>query len=254
MVFFACRLLTARRGETRKPQATKLLLRAYTSAALFNTTNPVLILLLLGGVASIFDPSLATRMDMKLLFSGLFLGSISWWICLSGLTAFLSARINSRLLVIIDRMIAIVLFGFGGVAVVRRVVAVFTSAPCGLDGNHTKPHRPTIRRPPPPLPKTTLPTALTTRQAEISQFKKNHHLLRPKGVGSSAVIKRGDIIDLTDLGLALAWRVIAVQGEGLDDQRPSHQRDHLFPAIEFCSHAFPSELAIKRFCGPGVEP
>lgn len=122
MVFFACRLLTARRGETRKPQATKRsLLRAYTSAALFNTTNPVLILLLLGGVASIFDPSLATRMDMELLLSGLFLGSISWWICLSGLTAFLSARINSRLLVIIDKVIAIVLFGFGGVAVVRVV-------------------------------------------------------------------------------------------------------------------------------------
>ena len=75
MVFFACRLLTARRGETRKPQATKRsLLRAYTSAALFNTTNPVWYLLLFGGVASIFDPSLATRMDMELLLSGLFLG------------------------------------------------------------------------------------------------------------------------------------------------------------------------------------
>jgi threonine/homoserine/homoserine lactone efflux protein len=120
MLFFAWRLIgTPRRGAGKSRAAKQSLLVTYLTAAAFNATNPMLMLLMIGGVAALLDPVSRGNGDIRLMLGGLFLGSITWWICLSGVTALLSSRMSPWTMGLVDKAIATVLLGFSAVAAAR---------------------------------------------------------------------------------------------------------------------------------------
>ena len=120
MLFFAWRLVaTGRHGGARSRVARRSLVMTYLTAAAFNATNPMLMLLMIGGVATMIDPMLTGNCDVRFMLGGLFLGSITWWICLSGVTALLSSQMTPRVMGIVDKVIATILLSFSAVAAAR---------------------------------------------------------------------------------------------------------------------------------------
>jgi arginine exporter protein ArgO len=53
--------------------------------------------------------------------AGLFLGSITWWICLSSLTTLLRTRISPLAMGIIDKVIVVMLLSFSAEAAARAM-------------------------------------------------------------------------------------------------------------------------------------
>jgi threonine/homoserine/homoserine lactone efflux protein len=122
MLGFAWRMAsTPRRNATGSRGKTRSLIATYLTAAAFNASNPMLMLLMIGGVATLLDPALRGSGDVRLLLGGLFLGSITWWICLSGVTALLCSRMSQWAMGVVDKVIATVLLGFSAVAAARAI-------------------------------------------------------------------------------------------------------------------------------------
>lgn len=120
MLFLAWRLVGTRRRVAARSDVTKRsLFVTYLTAAAFNATNPMLMLLMLGGVATMLDTASHGSGDVRFMLAGLFLGSITWWICLSGATALLSGRMSPRTMGIVDKVIATILLGFSATAAAR---------------------------------------------------------------------------------------------------------------------------------------
>lgn len=95
------------------------LLVTYLTAVAFNAMNPMSMLLMLGGVATLLDPVARGDADVQSKLAGLFLGSITWWIFLSGVTALLSSRMSPRTVEMVDKVIATILLGFSAMAIAR---------------------------------------------------------------------------------------------------------------------------------------
>jgi threonine/homoserine/homoserine lactone efflux protein len=122
MLFFAWRLVGRRRRiGTHSRVVRRSLFVTYLTAAAFNATNPMLMLLMLGGVSTLLDPMLPGGGHVRFMLGGLFLGSITWWICLSGVTALLSSRMSPSLMGMVDKAIATILLGFSAVAAARAL-------------------------------------------------------------------------------------------------------------------------------------
>jgi threonine/homoserine/homoserine lactone efflux protein len=121
MLCFAWRLAsTPRRQRAAGSHVGKRsLVVTYLTAAAFNATNPMLMLLMVGGVATLLDPVSRENSDVRFMLGGLFLGSITWWICLSGATALLSNRMSSQTMGLVDKAIATILVGFSAMSVAR---------------------------------------------------------------------------------------------------------------------------------------
>jgi threonine/homoserine/homoserine lactone efflux protein len=94
---------------------------AYFSAAAFNATNPVLIVLLVSSITSL--PVLEKMQPFTILSSltGMFAGSMVWWACICGVVIALRRALNATLLEIVNIIIAIFLLLFG-VSTIARVV------------------------------------------------------------------------------------------------------------------------------------
>lgn len=118
MLLFAARLLLVRRPATPR-RATLPLLAAYGSAVAFNIANPMTFVLLMGATASAFGPRLLTGTEIGMVLLGLAVGSVGWWIGLSGATAALHGRIGAGALGLVNRAVAVALIGFSVVALVR---------------------------------------------------------------------------------------------------------------------------------------
>jgi hypothetical protein len=120
MLLFAWRIVRAPRCAAGKPGgAIRSLFVTYVTAAAFNAMNPMLMLLMLGGAATLLNPVLPG--DIHSVLAGLFLGSITWWICLSSLTTLLRTRISPLAMGIIDKVIVVMLLSFSAEAAARAM-------------------------------------------------------------------------------------------------------------------------------------
>jgi threonine/homoserine/homoserine lactone efflux protein len=120
LIYFAWRLFHTKRNDLARPRISKRsLLMSYASALAFNLANPVSVALLLGGIATIFDPALGGASDGLFLLGGLFTGSIAWWIMLSSMTALARTRLSASMMTILDRCIGMILLGFSALSFSR---------------------------------------------------------------------------------------------------------------------------------------
>lgn len=91
---------------------------AYFSTLALTLTNPMTIFSFLavfaglGLAASTSDT--VNWLDAATLVLGVFLGSVIWWLFLSGITSLLRSRIDSATLVWVNRIAGAILIGFGG--------------------------------------------------------------------------------------------------------------------------------------------
>lgn len=102
-------------GETR-PEGW---LRLYGSAILFGFSNPLAIVLFAAALPAFMagsDPAAA-----PLLVPGVFLGSITWWICLSATTALLRSRLSSRMIGTANKASGILLAALGTLTVANAM-------------------------------------------------------------------------------------------------------------------------------------
>ncbi|OJW26579.1 MAG: hypothetical protein BGO51_14360 [Rhodospirillales bacterium 69-11] len=125
MILFGLRIL-ARRGSAGggRGVATRSLLQTYLSAAAFSLTNPVLVILLTGAITSLIDLGRIDRLMICITIAGMMIGSMSWWVALSGATAALRVRLAGRMLDNVNGIAAFVLISLGGWAIVRSALAV----------------------------------------------------------------------------------------------------------------------------------
>lgn len=120
MLLFAWRLMRVKwTVQPSRRVGVGSLLVAYGSAVAFNTMNPMLLVLLMGSIASVFGPKPPTEPEIGLLLLGLFVGSVTWWICLSSVTAALRGRLSAGVLGTVNKTAAAVLTGFGLLALMR---------------------------------------------------------------------------------------------------------------------------------------
>lgn len=124
MFVFSVRLLRARLAvRSLKPVGRVHLLIAYGSAVAFNLANPLTLVLLIGAVTAVFGSRAPSEAEIGLLLLGLFGGSGLWWVCLSGATSVLRGHLTAAALRLINRVAALVLFGFGLLAVRHAFLA-----------------------------------------------------------------------------------------------------------------------------------
>lgn len=122
MFLFSLRLLRARLAiRSSQIGATLPVLIAYGSAVVFNLSNPLTVVLLMGAVTSIFGSRAPTGSEIDFVLLGIFVGSALWWLCLSGTTSLLRDKLTPTALKSINRIAAAVLFGFGLLAVVHAL-------------------------------------------------------------------------------------------------------------------------------------
>lgn len=93
-------------------------LNAYTTTFFLTLTNPLTILSFLGifaglGIAANEGEGLVGAIT---LVTGVFIGSIIWWIVLSSITVFMKRKINTLSLIWVNRIAGIIILGFGFVA------------------------------------------------------------------------------------------------------------------------------------------
>lgn len=93
-------------------------LKAYTTTFFLTLTNPITILSFLGifaglGIAANEGEGLVGAIT---LVTGVFIGSIIWWIVLSSITVFMKRKINTLSLIWVNRISGIIILGFGFVA------------------------------------------------------------------------------------------------------------------------------------------
>lgn len=124
MFLFSVKLLRVRMAvRPSMSVATVPLVIAYGSAVVFNFSNPLTVVLLMGAVTSIFGSQAPTGHDVGLLLLGIFAGSALWWFCLSGTISLLRSRLTPAAVTSINRIAAAVLFGFGLLAVAHALQA-----------------------------------------------------------------------------------------------------------------------------------
>jgi threonine/homoserine/homoserine lactone efflux protein len=120
MLAFAWRLLRADRpGQPTTFARARSAIFAYATGVALNCANPMSVVLLTAGVTSIFGPAPPSRTETVWVLLGLVVGSLGWWIGLTGVTAILGSRLSTRKLAVINRLTATALAGFGLVTIVR---------------------------------------------------------------------------------------------------------------------------------------
>lgn len=116
----AARTLMRRRAADDQQQPAVLSpLAAYSSAVVFNLTNPMSplsIVALLSPVVELSTPSLAGA--AALLF-GMFTAATCWWVCLTGSITLLRSRLSPRMLVMVNQAAGAVLTIYGALALAR---------------------------------------------------------------------------------------------------------------------------------------
>ena len=119
MVWFASRLLRPRRAVVAKSGRGVSLLAAYASAFALGVANPMTPVLLLGAISALLGPNTPGGPETITLLGGVFLGSFTWWVCLSNGVAMLRGRLGTRALARVDQVAALALLGFSLIAVLR---------------------------------------------------------------------------------------------------------------------------------------
>ena len=93
--------------------------RAYLSAVVIGLTNPLTPILFFSALQAFESQS------SVLMVAGVFLGSVAWWITLSGVAAAARARLNANLLALSGRLASLSLVTLGAFTLGRIVVRGF---------------------------------------------------------------------------------------------------------------------------------
>ncbi len=105
---------------------------AYRDALLFGLFNPVTVLLLLASISgTTFSYSGWTALSLSL---GIFIGSMGWWLALSGAVCALRQRLNATLLRRTNQGVAMALVAFGCLVFVQGVQGFQEQLGFGQDG------------------------------------------------------------------------------------------------------------------------
>jgi threonine/homoserine/homoserine lactone efflux protein len=123
MLLFAWRML--RPGPGLRRRRTRLqcgsALHNYVSAVLFNSVNPMLLILLISAVAAVIGTERPEGHTIRLILTGLCLGSMSWWVALSVTAASVRGRLSRDVLRLVNNTAALSLLGFGVIALSRAL-------------------------------------------------------------------------------------------------------------------------------------
>src|SRR5277367_921494 len=92
---------------------------AYVSAVVFNATNPLSPILIVGLLAPIVGQTPPSPGGAVALLFGMFVAATAWWVCLSGGIALLRSRLSLRMLVIVNRASGAILTAYGVAALAR---------------------------------------------------------------------------------------------------------------------------------------
>jgi threonine/homoserine/homoserine lactone efflux protein len=95
---------------------------AYGSTFLLTLTNPMTILFFAGVMAGLGVGSAAKDyLSASVLVLGVFIGSTLWWLTLSSSVSLLQSRINTHVLMWVNRISGVVIIAFGATALLSRV-------------------------------------------------------------------------------------------------------------------------------------
>jgi threonine/homoserine/homoserine lactone efflux protein len=117
LLWSAARTLLRRRlaGLQAEP-AVSSAFAAYASAVLFNATNPMPPLLIMGLLSPIVGQSAPSLEDAAALLLGMFAAAMTWWTCLTGGVGLLRARLSPEVLAGVNRAAGLVLTLYGALA------------------------------------------------------------------------------------------------------------------------------------------
>jgi len=106
------------------PQVKKLpktnVIKTVLSSCVLTMASPMTIILFLGVFAGIgIGTTHPDNIHACILLLGLFLGSMLWWIILSGLTAYFKKKLNSKILLAVNYLSAVIILTIGILAFIK---------------------------------------------------------------------------------------------------------------------------------------
>jgi threonine/homoserine/homoserine lactone efflux protein len=124
LIYLGLRAFLAKPRHSQTHSAETNYFNAYLSTFFLTLTNPLTILSFLGifaglGIASSDENDF---LDATILVTGVFIGSIIWWIILSSATTLIKGKITTKGLAWVNRISGIIIFGFGLVALGSLIV------------------------------------------------------------------------------------------------------------------------------------
>ena len=119
LCWMGIRTLISASAQMPVGKATATNAAGYLSALLLTLTNPMTILAFAAVFAAMgLGSAAAGHMAALWLVSGVFSGSMAWWIVLTAITSRFNRRLNASAMRWIDRCSGLVLTGFGAMAIV----------------------------------------------------------------------------------------------------------------------------------------
>jgi threonine/homoserine/homoserine lactone efflux protein len=123
LVFLGLRTMLAKPRERIQEDKKLGLAGAYGSTLLLTLTNPVTIISFAAIFASLgLGITPGDYGSATLLVLSVFAGSAMWWLVLSGSVSLFRAKVNQRVMIWINRVSGVIIFGFGVVAIVSLAV------------------------------------------------------------------------------------------------------------------------------------
>ena len=119
MLLFAYQILQRSIGARRGVPGSRSALTNYASAVAFGSTNPMTCVLLLGAVSVVIGGEVPVGNVLAIVLTGIFLGSIGWWIGFSAVIAALRSRLRNGILRTINRVAAAAMVSFGALSLAR---------------------------------------------------------------------------------------------------------------------------------------
>jgi len=117
LLWSAARTLLRRRLAGAQPEpAISSAFAAYASALLFNATNPMALILIVGLLSPIVGLSAPSLEDAAALLLGMFVAAAMWWTCLSFGVALLRAQLSPSVLAGVNRAAGLFLTVYGALA------------------------------------------------------------------------------------------------------------------------------------------
>ncbi len=114
LLYLGYRAFRAKPAETRANVGANSLAGAYLSTLFLTLTNPMTILSFAGIFAGLgIGDAQGNVILAGLLVAGVFMGSLLWWITLSGVVGLLRSRFDTGRLMWVNRLSGVIICGFG---------------------------------------------------------------------------------------------------------------------------------------------
>ena len=122
LCYFGIHILLAMPAQQASPFKGGSLFKAYASTLFLTLTNPMTILSFAAVFAGLgLASSRGNYMSASLLVLGVFIGSASWWLLLSGAVGAYRNRVPTSVLVWVNRISGVIIVGFGLFALVGMI-------------------------------------------------------------------------------------------------------------------------------------